>query len=163
LSAVLVPQFLSDAILRRHPSLRAALAPLAGTSIGIAPRDLPVALVIDCTADQPRLMLKRSLDANDATAVIRGTFLTLIDLCDGRIDGDAAFFARQLSFDGSAAAVVALRNALDGANIDVRRDIRQWITRLPSPFRSPAMGIADFAGRLTDLKRARELERARWN
>lgn len=156
------PQFVLDrvigAILRRHPDLENALALLAASRIGIDPTDLPVALLLDCASHPPRVSLHRAIGPADADAVIRGTLLTLLDLCDGRLDGDAAFFARRLAFEGDTAAVVALRNALDGADIDLRRDIRRQIHALPAPFRRLAdLGI-DTISRLCAIKRRQEQE-----
>ncbi len=159
------PQVILDrlvgAVLRRHPSLQDSLAPLAGARIGIDPTDLPIAFLLDCTAGPPRMTLRRAIAAGDADAAIRGTLLTLLDLCDGRLDGDAAFFARRLTFDGNTATVVALRNALDGADIDLRRDVRRQAETLPAPLRRIAgLGIG-VASRLCAVKRRQEQEEAR--
>lgn len=153
-------QFVLDqcigALLRRHPTMKDALASLGGARIGIDPIDLPLAFLLDCGAQPPRMSLHRAIDPNAADAIIRGTLMTLLDLCDGRLDGDAAFFARRLSFEGDTATVVALRNALDGADIDLRRDIRQRAATLPPPLRSLAGLGLDAAGRLCELKRRQE-------
>lgn len=164
LAAMFLSDFLLDqclgAVLRRHPSLTEALDALGGARVGIDPTDLPVAFLLDCSSQPPRLRLRRSVDTGEADAIIRGTLLTLLDLCDGRLDGDAAFFARQLSFEGDTAAVVALRNALDGADIDLRRDLRQRAEALPAPLRRLAgLGIGT-ASRLCDMKRQHDRKEA---
>jgi predicted lipid carrier protein YhbT len=46
-------------------------------------------------------------------AKIKASLLTLIDMVDGRLDGDALFFNRHLVIEGDIEAVVVLRNALD--------------------------------------------------
>jgi len=160
-----LPQFVLDrafgAILQRHPDLRDALDALAGARIAIDPLDLPVVFLLDCASSPPRLSLHRTIGGKGADAVIRGTLLTLLDLCDGRLDGDAAFFTRRLTFEGDTATVVALRNALDGADIDLRRDLRQKAEMLPLPFRRLAgLGI-EAASRLCALKRQQEMKEAR--
>ena len=48
-----------------------------------------------------------------ADATISGSFLTLIGMIDGRFDGDALFFTRDLQISGDTEAIVCLRNALD--------------------------------------------------
>lgn len=156
----LASQFVLDrfvgAVLRHHPHLEASLSSLAGARIAIDPTDLPLAFLLDCAGARPRLTLRRAVGLDDADAVIRGTLLTLLDLCDGRLDGDAAFFARRLSFDGSAAMVVALRNVLDGADIDLRRDIRRRVESLPGPLRRFAVSGIEAASRACAWKRHRE-------
>ena len=49
--------------------------------------------------------------------------LTLLALLEGRIDGDAMFFARSLSITGDMEAMLALRNALDDSGFDLPRDL----------------------------------------
>lgn len=48
--------------------------------------------------------------------------MSLIDLVEGRVDGDALFFSRKLHISGDTEAVVALRNIVDGAEIDLVSD-----------------------------------------
>ena len=43
----------------------------------------------------------------------------MLALAEGRVDGDALFFARRLVVDGDMEAVLALRNALDDNGIDI--------------------------------------------
>ncbi len=47
--------------------------------------------------------------------------LVLIGLLDGTYDGDALFFTRDLVIEGDTAAVLALRNAIEDANLDPAR------------------------------------------
>jgi predicted lipid carrier protein YhbT len=145
------PQFLLDRFLAGRPDLQDALSALRGSRIGIAPTDLPFAFVLDCRAERPTITLTRN--SAEADAVIRGSVVTLIDLCDGRLDGDAAFFARRLRFEGNTAAVVALRNVLDGADVDLRRDLLARIERLPPPLRRIAELGAGVADRMFAVKR----------
>jgi hypothetical protein len=49
--------------------------------------------------------------------------MTLFDLMEGRLDGDALFFSRALVIEGNTEVVVALRNALDGEEIDLLDDV----------------------------------------
>ena len=58
-----------------------------------------------------------------ADAAIRGALKTLVDLLEGRLDGDALFFSRELAIEGDTEAVVALRNAVDDAEIDLAEDV----------------------------------------
>lgn len=54
---------------------------------------------------------------------MRGHFGALLDLAEGRIDGDALFFRRDLTIAGDTGIVVALRNALDGEDIDILAEL----------------------------------------
>lgn len=107
----------------RHPSVFERLAGLGDKLIRIEPRDLPVAftLAVGPTADRPWLRVASSARAE--TAVIRGSFATLLDLLEGRRDGDGLFFARSLAVEGDMEIVVGLRNAVDGEDIDVVEDL----------------------------------------
>ncbi|MBT5373114.1 MAG: lipid carrier protein [Rhodospirillaceae bacterium] len=131
-------QPLLDAILavlnRRHPGLFERLSCLKKPVFLIDPVDLPLFFVLDADPSHPRLTATRDSDGR-AVAVIRGPLLALIDLLEGRVDGDALFFSRVLSIEGDTEAVVALRNAVDDADIDLRHDILASLGPLAPPAR----------------------------
>jgi predicted lipid carrier protein YhbT len=116
---------IANLILRRHQRAMARLAPWAGKTFVIAPTDLSRALVLELAAPPkaPRLSLARPQDVVSATAILRGPLADLLDLLEGRADGDALFFSRDLSIEGNVEAVVALRNALDGEDVDLVEDV----------------------------------------
>lgn len=96
-----------------HPSLFARLGPHQHTDFLIDPVELPFALHL---RPDPQALVFRAVPrdaAPRAGATIRGRFLLLLELVDSEIDGDAAFFARDLEVSGDTEAVVRLRNALD--------------------------------------------------
>ena len=78
------------------------------------------------------------------TATIRGPLLVLIDLLEGRLDGDAAFFSRDLAFEGDTEAVVVLRNAVDSGEIDLTADLLSVL----GPLTAPAHHALNTAGAL---------------
>ncbi len=80
----------------------------------------------------------------------------LVDLLEGRIDGDAVFFARGLTVEGDMAAVVALRNAVDSAEIDLAEDV----LALLGPLAVPARRLMPVAGAAAE-RAAREVETLR--
>jgi len=121
-------------IFRRHADLFSRLGPHVSARFVIDPLDLPFAFLLLPDPKAPRLTLLESLDGVTATATIRGPLLALIDLLEGRVDGDALFFSRRLRIEGSMEAVLALRNAVDGAGIDLHREA----LALLGPFAGPA-------------------------
>ena len=101
--------FAMSAMLRRHKSVFERLQDIDSPVFLIDPIDLPVSLLLDARLPAPRLAVLREGDAPDtpAAASIRGPLPALIDLLEGRVDGDALFFSRALSVEGDMAAVVA--------------------------------------------------------
>lgn len=132
-------QPLFDAILavvrRRHPDILDRLAPYPEAVIGIDPVDLPFVLVLEPAPERPRLTVCRDFAGAETSALIRGPLAMLFALAEGRIDGDAAFFSRQLVFEGDTEVVLALRNAVDGAGIDLEADFAATLGPLARPLR----------------------------
>src|SRR5690606_37921138 len=83
-----------------------------------------------------------------ARAVIRADFPTLLQLLEGRIDGDALLFSRDLAVEGDMEVVVALRNALDGAGIDLVADLASLFGPFAAPAESAARQAIRLGGRL---------------
>lgn len=141
--ALLQPVF--DAMLRvvrsRHPDILERLEAYANRVVCIDPIDLPFVLLLEPNPEQPRLVVRRAIDPDEAHAVIRGPLETLISLAEGKVDGDALFFSRQLVIEGDTEVVVALRNAIDGAGIDLVADLTSCL----GPFAGPARRVADAA------------------
>ncbi|MHA1597485.1 MAG: ubiquinone anaerobic biosynthesis accessory factor UbiT [Alphaproteobacteria bacterium] len=128
---------------RRHPGLFERLSCLREPIFLIDPVDLPLVFILDADSQHPRITAARENDGR-ATAVIRGPLLTLIDLLEGRLDGDALFFSRNLSIEGDTEAVVALRNAIDDADIDLRGDLLAFL----GPLAPPTRHALDLGGRI---------------
>ncbi len=100
-------------VAQTRPELFARLGSHAGKRFLIDPIDLPFVLVLRPEAQQPRLQAYRRHENPRHDASIAGTFMNLLDMIDGSLDGDALFFTRDLRVTGDTEAVVALRNALD--------------------------------------------------
>ncbi len=130
------------AVRTRHPDLFDRLSGLDDPTYLIDPVDLPFVFVLRPDPDDPHVRALPDGDGVEATATIRGPFLRLIELLEGRIDGDALFFTRALTIEGDTEAVVALRNAVDGAEIDVVNDILTLFGPLGGPLRRIA-GVAE--------------------
>jgi predicted lipid carrier protein YhbT len=126
---------------RRHPRLIERLAELAPARVIIEPRDTNHRFLIDISEnDSPvRLMLAHADD--EAEATISGRLATLIDLMEGRIDGDSLFFTRELTVTGDTALIVALRNTLDGEEISLLDDVLAFL----GPFAQPTARLIALA------------------
>jgi O2-independent ubiquinone biosynthesis accessory factor UbiT len=100
-------------VAQSRPELFNRLGTHAGKRFLIDPLDLPFVLVLTPEPERPRLTAHRRAEHPVHDACIAGTFLNLLDMIDGALDGDALFFSRDLRVSGDTEAVVALRNALD--------------------------------------------------
>lgn len=104
---------------RRHPDLFERLAAIPDPTFAMVPDELPVAVIVRADTRRPRMraVAKSDLDPARVAAVVRGPLSRLAALADGRLDGDALFFSREIAIEGSTEAAVALRNALDNAEL----------------------------------------------
>lgn len=109
----------------RHPSLFERLGPHRRADYVIDARELPFALHLRPDPDAPLLQAvgRHRMPRHDAT--ISGHLPTLVRLIDGEIDGNAAFFSRDLAISGDTGAVVSLRNALDDLDVSLAADIAE--------------------------------------
>lgn len=108
-------------VLARNPSLFDRLGDYADSRYGFAPCDLPY--FFEILPVVPSIKVTRAVPADRPDAVIKGPFFMLLGLLEGRIDGDAVFFSRQLSVSGDTEAILALRNALDDSALDLPAEI----------------------------------------
>ena len=127
------------AIERRHPGLFDRMASMAAgveaPEFLIDPTDLPFVFLLKTDPLLPKLTAYHDAEGLEPQATIRGPLMTLVQLLEGKIDGDAMFFSRDLVIEGDTEAVVALRNAVDGAEIDVVEDVLDFLGPLGSPAR----------------------------
>ncbi len=108
------------AVAQRHGEVFARLDGLGDCVFLVDPVDLPLDFLLRPGAKPPSLTAVRSGTSEFApTATIRGSLLSLIDLLEGRVDGDALFFSRALAVEGDTEAILTLRNAIDCAGIDL--------------------------------------------
>ncbi len=103
---------------KRHFGIFERLGAHAVKRFGIDPTDLPFAFVLEPTPPRPSITAVRTFPAR-LDVRISGPLAGLIGLVDGDFDGDALFFSRDLHIEGDIEAVLALRNAIDGAQIDL--------------------------------------------
>jgi len=110
-------------VVRRRPELFRRLGKYQHKLYLIDPLNLPFVLLLRPDSKSPGLTAVRRYDQPDHDARIAGTFLTLLDMVDGCLDGDALFFSRDLMVEGDTEAVVVLRNALDDLEGSIADDV----------------------------------------
>jgi len=112
------------AMVTRHRPVFDRLDGLGDAVFLIDPTDLPVHFLLRPAGRAPSLWMARGAPPQDGwTAALRAPLLTLIDLLEGRVDGDAAFFGRDLVVEGDMGAVLILRNALEEGDVRVLPDL----------------------------------------
>ncbi|HMN37622.1 MAG TPA: SCP2 sterol-binding domain-containing protein [Hyphomicrobium sp.] len=104
--------------LTRRPRMLSRLGEHATKRFAIDPVDCPFAFLLEPRVTNPRLTVVPSIQPQAWDARIAAPLLVLLGLVDGRYDGDALFFTRDLTIEGDTAAVLALRNAIEDAEID---------------------------------------------
>lgn len=132
-------------MLDRHPGLFDRLGDEAGKRFAFVPTDLPFAFLVEPARRAISVRRKHAPLPADATAT--GPLFVLLALLEGRIDGDAVFFSRELSVSGDMEAMLAMRNALDDCSFDLPRDLGAaagplgpLVTRLAAHVRARALG-----------------------
>ena len=106
-------------IARRHPSMFERLGTHSGKRFVLQPTDLPFLISLTLDPIDPAVSVARYRSGLHADACISGPFAALIGLAHGRFDGDALFFSGNLTIEGDVEAILAFRNALDDAEIDL--------------------------------------------
>lgn len=102
---------------RRRPRLFDRLGEHGSASYRIAPSDLPFSFIVTPRGTMSVVRVVRNDDPASTDVTITGPILMLLGLLDGTLDGDALFFHRVISVSGRTEAVVALRNAIEDAEL----------------------------------------------
>ncbi|MDD3030268.1 MAG: SCP2 sterol-binding domain-containing protein [Alphaproteobacteria bacterium] len=130
----------------------------------------PAVVVVEPTDTQHRFLL--TFGGNDAAltvldappaasdAAIKGKLSVLLDMLEGRTDGDTVFFSRDLEITGNTAVIVALRNTLDREEINVLNDAASMFGPYAGPIREAVLLIDAVAQHLRHRIDQREKERA---
>ncbi len=125
-------------VIRAHPGLFERLGEHVNKRFGFRPSDLPFAFLVEPGA--PRISVLRNKDDFKTDAAIEGPLVMLLALLEGKLDGDALFFSRDITVTGDMEAMLALRNALDDCNVDLAADLG----RGAGPFAPVVRTIAGF-------------------
>jgi predicted lipid carrier protein YhbT len=127
-----------------RPSFSARLAGYAGRTFAIDPIDCPFVLLITPGVDRPSVRIVRDLAGAAHDARIAAPLVVLLGMIDGTYDGDALFFSRDLVIEGDTEAVLALRNAVENAELDPAT-VLGLPRRLRAPFNRAAAIALDGA------------------
>lgn len=103
---------------RRRPNPFERLEPHDKATYLIVPARWPVAFSLTPCADGA-VKVVRTRSPGDFTARIEGRLEDLLDLFDGSLDADSAFFSRSVVVEGDTSAILALHNALEAAELTV--------------------------------------------
>jgi predicted lipid carrier protein YhbT len=145
---------LAASLATRRPNLFARLGLHADKVFLVEPVDLPVAFRLTPCPVRPAIEPVRR-PAGRWDARIAGPLAALVGLVHGAFDGDALFFSRDIVVEGDTEAVLALRNALDDAEIDLLAEIATAF-RPAGPVLEPyARRLAPAVACLTGLQLAR--------
>lgn len=108
-------------VIGRHPRLVGRLGEHAGLTYSFAPTDIPFEFTV---VPRSGMVSARRRGARQPWHVrVSGPLVLLLALAEGRADGDAEFFGRQIVIEGDMEAALALRNALENEAIDFTRDL----------------------------------------
>jgi predicted lipid carrier protein YhbT len=141
---------------RRHPALFARLGVHAGLTFFIDPTDLPFAFRLWPRPDRPCIeVTRRPLPASAWDARIAGPLAALLGMVHGTLDGDALFFSRDLVIEGNTEAILALRNAIDDAELDLAAEAAAMLGPLAPLAGRPARTVLPVLCRLTGVALSR--------
>lgn len=107
--------------LHRHPALFDRLGEYADKIIVFHPADLELEFGVN-----PRrrtVLAARPHSIREYDTRISGPMVLLLGLAEGRLDGDAEFFGRQITIEGDMETALALRNAVEDASLDFAVDL----------------------------------------
>ncbi|SPU62328.1 Putative lipid carrier protein [Brucella melitensis] len=161
--ARLVPPFLLNPlvsrvfhqVIRAHPGLFERLGEHVNKRFGFRPSDLPFTFLVE--PGKPRISVFRQDAAFEADAAIEGPLVMLLALLEGKLDGDALFFSRDITVT-AIWKPCWLRNALDDCNVDLPADLGNGA----GPFGPVVRSIADIREKALGAD-AHDREAHSWN
>ncbi len=141
-------------IARTHPAMIRRLGEYGNASFALDPTDLPFVINLAPRSGDPEVKVTRKSVTVDAR--IAGPLAALLGLVHGAYDGDALFFSRDLVIEGDTSAALALRNAVDDAELDLAGEV----SALSGPLAAPLTRLIALAERHTGVSLSRPKEPA---
>lgn len=145
-------QQVAESLGRRRAGLFTRLGDHTGKVFLIDPTDLPFVLRLKPNPAQPTVEPRRRQEAGHWDARIAGPLAALIGMVHGAFDGDALFFSRDIVIEGDTEAVLALRNTLDNAEIDLPAEIAAAFGPIGSALEPIARRVLPAMSRLPGFK-----------
>ncbi|AGK56765.1 lipid carrier protein-like protein [Hyphomicrobium denitrificans 1NES1] len=102
---------------RRRPEIFERLGAYCSARYLIDPTDLPFAFIVVPNGVSATVQITSGSSPVISDVVLRGPIMALLGILDGTFDGDALFFHRTISITGRTEAIVALRNAIEDAEL----------------------------------------------
>lgn len=135
---------LTRRMVRAHPAMLRRLGDHATRRFLIDPVDLPWVLLLH--PQSARMTAHRRARAPDHDARVKGPLSAFLAMMHGAEDGDALFFSRDLTVEGDTSAVLALRNAMDDAELDLTEVLAALSGPLAPPLRRALAGAERATG-----------------
>lgn len=104
-------------VAKAQPCVFERLGPFGQATFMIAPAGWPVAFALTPSGETGAVRIVTRDDPGPFIARIEGPLGCLLDLFEGGLDADAAFFSRTIHVEGDTGAVLALHNALEAADL----------------------------------------------
>lgn len=104
---------------KRRPDAFERLGPYEAAAFLIRADEAPVGFRLQPRRVGGQVTLVPRRDPGPYAAVISGPIADLLAVFDASADADAAFFGRRVDIEGDTAAVVALHNALESAELSL--------------------------------------------
>lgn len=121
---------LARQLMRRHPGLQRRLGEHAHRRFLLDLTDLPFLLLLEPGSATPRVTAFSRRRAPAHETRIAGLTAVFLGMMHGSLDGDALFFSRDLVIEGDTAAGLALRNAIDDAELDLTAELSVMVKPL---------------------------------
>ncbi len=141
----------AESLRRRHPEMLARMDAHARKVFVIDPTDLPFVFRVRPDPERPSIEPLRRHDLGSFDTRIAGPFAALLGMVHGEFDGDALFFSRDIVIEGDTEAVLALRNAVDDAEIDLAAEVAASLGISGTPLDRLARGLLPLASRVTGV------------
>lgn len=106
---------------RAHPGMLRRLGDHGARRFLIDAVDLPFVFLMVPARSAVTAHRRSKVPAHDAR--LAGPLSGFLAMLHGAEDGDALFFSRDLTIEGDTAAVLALRNAIDDAELDLSAEL----------------------------------------
>lgn len=144
---------------RRRPEIFERLGEFCSARYLIDPTDLPFVFDVVPNGQSATVQIASGSQPEIVDVVLRGPIMALLGIVDGTFDGDALFFHRTISITGRTEAIVALRNAIEDAELQPS-DLLGLKGMAASIANTAILGGVDFARGAVASAAQRQKERA---